>query len=58
MEQYYVTVTDVMNIMHISESMAYKIIRDCNAELKAENFITVRGKCPRAYFFKRVGLMV
>lgn len=56
MEQYYITAKEVQEIMQICESMAYRIIAQCNEELKSKGFITVRGKCPRKYLFERVGL--
>ena len=45
---------DVMAALSVSESAAYKIIRRLNEELKAANYITVRGKVSRAYFEKRI----
>ena len=33
----------------VSESMAYKFIRQMNAELASQGFLTVRGKVSKAY---------
>ena len=44
---------DVMNILCVSESKAYKIIKQLNNELEQDNFLTVRGKVPIAYLQKR-----
>lgn len=46
----YVTVKDVQDILGISKSKAYGIIRDLNEELKKKGYLVVRGKTSRAYF--------
>lgn len=56
MEQYYITAKELQEIMHICNSMAYRIIAQCNKELTDKGFITVRGKCPRKYLFERLGV--
>lgn len=45
---------DVAEIMDVSVSMAYKIIKKLNAELKEKGCITVSGKVSRAYFEEKV----
>ena len=49
----YVTADDVADIMGVSKSFGYKIIKQLNNELKKDGFITVSGKVPKAYFEKR-----
>lgn len=49
-------VKDVMEILCIGESKAYKIIQQFNKELKAKGFYTVAGKVSRKYFEERMGL--
>ena len=44
---------DVAQILGISESYAYKIIRTLNKELKDKGFLTVSGKVNRQYFLER-----
>lgn len=44
---------DVMEALGVSKELSYKIIRQLNEELKAANYLTVRGKVSRAYFEKR-----
>lgn len=56
MESKYYKVTDVMTLLECSSSFAYKIIRQLNEELKAEGYITVRGKVPKGYFEKKLRL--
>ena len=36
-----------------SESLAYKYIRQMNAELTQQGYLTVRGKIPKSYADKR-----
>lgn len=46
----YMTADDIVETLGVSKSIAYKIIRDCNAELKEKGFLTITGKVPSAYF--------
>jgi hypothetical protein len=56
MADYFITVTEVMELLHIKEAKAYQLMRQCNDELKAKGYMTVRGRCPRAYLLERVGI--
>lgn len=47
-------VRDVMDVLEVSESKAYGILRQMNEELKAKGFITIPGKVPTAYFEEKV----
>lgn len=40
-------------VLGVSESLAYKFIRQMNAELAQKGYLTVRGKVPRAYAEQR-----
>jgi len=44
---------DVMEVLDISSSKAYEIIRDLNKELKAKGYMTVYGKVNTNYFVKK-----
>ena len=46
MKQFY-TCKDVMDVMGVGESKAYKIIKCLNQELNTQGYITVRGKVSR-----------
>lgn len=46
----YLTVNDVEEILGISKSLAYKIIRSMNNDLAAKGYLTVAGKVPKKYF--------
>ena len=45
-----------MQLLGVSEGMAYKIIAQCNQELAKKGYITIRGKAPRVYLMERVGI--
>lgn len=47
-------VEDVMEILGIGKSLAYKIIRQLNDELRAQGYITVAGRVSATYFKERV----
>lgn len=44
------TAQEVATALSVSVAMAYKVIRQLNAELKEQGKITVRGKVNRRYF--------
>ena len=56
MKQFY-TVKDVMKILQIKESKAYKIIRELNSELEQKGYIVVAGKVSKRYFNEKVYLI-
>lgn len=53
MEDKFLKVDDVMQILGISRSAAYKIMRQINDELAEMGYITIHGKVSRRYFEKR-----
>ncbi len=48
----YITAAELAELMGISSGHAYKLIREMNAELKKQGFLTISGKLPRAYLEK------
>lgn len=44
---------EVAEALGVSKSSAYKYIARLNKELEEADYLTVRGKCSRAYFEKR-----
>ena len=50
MPKAYLTAQEVADIIGVSKSMAYIIIRQLNDELRAKNFIVTPGKVPKRYF--------
>ena len=53
LNQTFMKVKDVADVLGISKSYAYKIVRELNAELKAKGFITVSGRINRQYFLEK-----
>lgn len=49
-ESLMMTAQEVAAALTISESKAYKVIRELNNELKEQGKLTVRGKVNRRYF--------
>ncbi len=61
MENKFMRVEEVAEVLEVSTSFAYKVIRQLNDELKAKGFITIAGRINREYlpcairlFFKRI----
>jgi hypothetical protein len=46
-------VEDIMALLGVSKSKAYKIIQDLNKELSRKGYITVAGKVPKKYFCEK-----
>ena len=49
-ETIFITATEMAEILGISKSYAYKIIKQMNEELEANGFITISGKVSKKYF--------
>lgn len=50
MTRQFVTAKEVAEIMGVSEGKAYSVIRELNAQLKAQGYITIAGKVNRTFF--------
>lgn len=50
MRAQFITAVEVAEMLGISRSKSYQIVRDINKELKQEGYITIAGKCPVQYF--------
>ncbi len=48
------TVKDIQNLLGVSKTKAYDIIRKLNQDLEERGFIVVRGKIYKEYFNKRL----
>ncbi|MBR3374574.1 MAG: hypothetical protein IKR02_03730 [Firmicutes bacterium] len=46
----YLNVNDVIEILGVSKSKAYKVIHEMNSKLSEKGYLTVAGKVPRSYF--------
>jgi predicted transcriptional regulator len=54
MGQQFMRVDEVVEILDVSPSYAYKVIRQLNDELKKQGFITIAGRVNRDYFYERL----
>ena len=52
-EKTFLTVDEVAEILTVSKSKAYEIVRQLNKELKAKGLITVAARVSKAYFDER-----
>ena len=50
MRAQFITASEVAEIMGISRSKSYQIIRELNKELKSMGYHTIAGKCPIQFF--------
>ena len=46
----FITANEVAEVMGISRTKAYQIVRAMNKELKEMGYFTIAGKCPIQYF--------
>lgn len=49
----YLNAKDVTELLGISRSKAYEIIKNLNLELEAEGYIVISGKVPKRYLEKK-----
>ncbi len=54
MGQQFMRVEEVAEILDVSTSYAYKVIRELNEELKRKGFITISGRVNRECFNERL----
>jgi len=47
---------DVMELIGCSKTMSYKVIGECNKELKENGKIVFRGKVPTQFLLQRIGV--
>lgn len=50
MKKQYMTAAEVSEVMGVSMSKAYKLIREMNCKLALEGYLTIAGRIPTAYF--------
>ncbi len=53
MDEQFLTVTEVAQLLRISRSHAYKVIHRLNQELKALGVLTIAGRINRNYLLER-----
>ena len=53
MNEKFLKVEDIMEILGISKSAAYKLMRELNDEIVKKGYIAIRGRVNRKYFEER-----
>ncbi len=53
-ENLFYTVDDIISILNVSKSTAYREIKKLNDELKKKGYITISGKVSSKYFWERL----
>lgn len=52
MEKMFLKVADVMKVLDVSESYAYKLIRKLNKELENKGCFVIAGRIDRKFFYE------
>lgn len=52
-ERSFMTVEEVAEELRVSKSKAYQIVRELNAELQKQGYLTVAGRVSATFFIKR-----
>ena len=52
-EQRFLFEKDIEQILNISRASAYRVIKELNAELQKQGYLTVAGRIPTKYFYQR-----
>ena len=50
MSKAFIKVEEVAQVLGVSKSYAYKIVREMNNELKLRGFLTIAGRVSKQYF--------
>lgn len=53
-EKNFMTVDEVAEELLVSKSKAYEIVRQLNAEMRKQGYLTVAGRVNTTFFHKRV----
>lgn len=54
MEKKIMRAEEVAQVLEISTSFAYRLIRKLNNELEEKGYVTVSGRINRQYFYERI----
>ena len=52
MEKMFLKLSDVMKVLDVSESYAYKLIRKLNKELENKSCFVIAGRIDRKFFYE------
>jgi hypothetical protein len=50
----YLSADEIAVLLGVSKGHAYKVIRDCNDELKDDGYITIAGRVPKSISVENV----
>ena len=53
-EKSFMTVDEVAAELRVSKSKAYEVVRELNAEMEKQGYLTIRGRVNAAFFHKKV----
>jgi hypothetical protein len=53
-ERYFLTASEVAEMIGCKQGLAYKLIRKWNQELQEQGKLTIRGKINKQYFMKKM----
>ncbi len=53
MESNFLRVEDVMELLSVSKSHAYKLMRSINKELKTLGYMTISGRVDKQFFIEK-----
>ena len=53
MKSVFYTAQEVADILGVSRTKAYKIVKELNIELREKGYIIIAGKVPKRYFEQR-----
>ena len=53
MEKLYLNASEVMQLLGVSQTRAYEIIRTLNAEMDKKGYLTIHGRVNRRYLLER-----
>ena len=53
MKSVFYTAQEVAEILGVSRTKAYKIVKELNLELREKGYIIIAGKVPKRYFEQR-----
>ena len=54
MENTFIKANEIADILGVSKSYAYKVIRTLNEQLKEQGYLTITGRVSKQYFLEKV----
>lgn len=54
MDNNFMRAKDVAEVLGVSKSFAYKVMKKLNAELKAQDYVTIAGRVNKEYFMEKL----